>query len=120
MKAEQQFKKVIQMDSTIANTYNNLGSVYNSIGRYVEAEKAFKKAIQLDTNFVFAYFNLGCTYSHLSQPEKAYNTLEISLQKGYKDYDGMQQDPELALLRDRKEQWNALMQKYFPEKFNSK
>jgi len=118
LKAEQQFKKVIQLDSTIANTYNNLGSVYNSTFRYLEAEQAFKKAIQLDSNFVIAYYNLGCTYSLLKQPEQAYNMLEICLLKGYKDYDGMQKDPELAALRERKEQWNALIKKYFPEKLN--
>ncbi len=120
LKAEQQFKKAIELDSAIANTYNNLGSVYNSTGRYVEAEKVFKKAIQLDSNFVFAYYNLGCTYSLLKQLDPAFKTLEISLVKGYNDYDGMQQDAELVTLRERKEHWNALMKKYFPDKFKDK
>lgn len=117
LKAEQQFKKVIDMDSTIANTYNNLGSVYNSTGRYNEAEKVLKKAIQLDTNFVFAYYNLGCTYSLLKDADQAFKTLEISLLKGYNDYDGMQQDAELATLHKKKKQWKALMKKYFPQQY---
>lgn len=117
LKAEQQFKKVIDMDSTIANTYNNLGSVYNSTGRYNEAEKVLKKAIQLDTNFVFAYYNLGCAYSLLKDADQAFKTLEISLLKGYNDYDGMQQDAEMATLHKKKKQWNALMKKYFPQQY---
>ncbi len=116
LKAEQQFKKAIQLDSTIANTYNNLGSVYNCMARLLEAEIAFQKAIELDSNFVYAYFNLSCTYSLLNQADKAYQVLEISLIKGYKDFDGMQKDRELATLRQRKEQWNDLMKKYFPVK----
>ena len=114
LKAEQQFKKAVELDSTTANHYNNLGIIYNITGRYLEAEKAFKTTIRLDTNFVFAYFNLGCTYSLLKLVDQAFYTLEISLKKGYKDYDGIQQDPELATLRERKKQWNALMKKYFP------
>jgi hypothetical protein len=67
----------------------------------------------LDTNFVFAYFNLGCTYSLLKLVDQAFYTLEISLKKGYKDYDVIHQDPELANLRERNEAMERFNEKIF-------
>ncbi|MBP6184462.1 MAG: tetratricopeptide repeat protein [Saprospiraceae bacterium] len=60
--AEQQFKKVIELDSTDKDSWNNLGYLYNEIRRYPEAELNFKKAIALDSTYCTAWNNLGLLY----------------------------------------------------------
>ncbi len=62
------------------------------------------------------YYNLACEQSLKGELDKAFESLELSLTNGWKDYDWMQQDTDLAPLRERKERWGALMKKYFPEK----
>ena len=62
------------------------------------------------------YYNLACAQSLKGELDKAFESLELSLTNGWKDYDWMQQDTDLAPLREQKEQWGALMKKYFPEK----
>ena len=39
--------------------YNNLGSLYLTIGRLSAAAASFNRAIRLDPNFALAYYNLG-------------------------------------------------------------
>ncbi|MEZ4958362.1 MAG: tetratricopeptide repeat protein [Saprospiraceae bacterium] len=115
--AETQYKKIIQIDSTYAFAYSNLGIVYSIAQRYDEAEILYKKAIQLDTTFTFPYYNLACDKIQQNQPDKAFYYLEQALKLGYKAYDFMQQDTDIAPLREHKEQWQALMKKYFPGQY---
>jgi Flp pilus assembly protein TadD/uncharacterized caspase-like protein len=60
--AEQQFKKVIALDPTDKNSWNNLGYLYNETRRYPEAELNFKKAIAIDSTYCPAWNNLGLVY----------------------------------------------------------
>ncbi|MFN8331295.1 MAG: hypothetical protein U0T81_08770 [Saprospiraceae bacterium] len=53
-------------------------------------------------------------------PEQAFNNLEQAIKNGYKEFDWIQKDDDLALLRENKVKWNMLMQRYFPEKVNGK
>ena len=62
VEAELQFKKAIQLDSTLIRAYNFLGRVYTNAGRFTEAEQQFKKTIQLDSTQAIAYNNLGVVY----------------------------------------------------------
>jgi tetratricopeptide (TPR) repeat protein/uncharacterized caspase-like protein len=62
------------------------------------------------------YYNLACEKSLKGELDKAFQSLELSLSNGWKDYNWMQQDTDLAPLREQKEQWAVLMKKYFPDK----
>ncbi len=56
-------------------------------------------------------------YNAQNQMDKAFQSLEKSLMAGNDDFYYMQEDSDLAPLRKQTERWNALMKKYFPEKF---
>ncbi len=62
------------------------------------------------------YYNLACEQSLKGDLDKAFESLEQSLTNGWKDYDWMQQDTDLAPLREQKERWAVLMKKHFPDK----
>ncbi len=114
--AEQAYKKALQLDSNYVYSLVNLGTVYLKTGRDSEGEKYFTKAIALEPTNISAYYNYAILKIHLKQTDKAFEFIELSLKNGMKDFDALQMDPDLALLRDQKERWNALMKKYFPDK----
>ncbi|MCB0535215.1 MAG: tetratricopeptide repeat protein, partial [Saprospiraceae bacterium] len=118
-KAETAFLKVIGLDSLHPYSYPNLGLVYARTGRYAEAEKMFEKGLELDTaNAKNISANYAILYSLQGQTDKAFTALEQAFQKGYKPDDKhieLAKDPALAPLREQKERWDALMNKYFPD-----
>ncbi len=59
------------------------------------------------------YYSLACEQSLKGELDKAFEFLELSLTNGWKNYDWMQQDSDLAPLRATAE-WKTLMKKYFP------
>jgi tetratricopeptide (TPR) repeat protein len=114
--AEKQINKAIKLDSTNVYFYNDLGILYLNTQNYAKAEQQFKKVIQLDSTKSEAHYNLACMESKQGKTDNAFVTLERALHYGYGAYDDMQQDSDLVPLRLRKEQWNSLMKKYFPNK----
>ncbi|MBK8566587.1 MAG: tetratricopeptide repeat protein [Saprospiraceae bacterium] len=62
------------------------------------------------------YYNLACEQSLKGELDKAFESLELSLTNGWKDYDWMQKDTDLAPLQEQKERWGVLMKKHFPDK----
>jgi tetratricopeptide (TPR) repeat protein len=118
--AENFLKKCIQVDSLSANAYTILGLYYDETGRYVEAEQMLKKAIQRDATYGLAWYNLACNQALQKQTDLAFELLEKSLQYdpyrigAYNSYTFLHRDTDLAPLRERKEEWTALMKKYFP------
>ncbi len=61
------------------------------------------------------YYNLACEQSLHGQVDQAFESLEQSLANGWKDYNWMQQDTDLAPLRAQTGRWDALLKKYFPD-----
>jgi len=119
-KAEATLKKAIQVDSTLSISWNNLSNVYYDTRRLSEAENALRNATKFDSTFGLAWYNLACVQSLQKVPEQAFNNLEQAIKNGYKEFDWIQKDDDLALLRENKVKWNMLMQRYFPEKVNGK
>ncbi|MGB4968991.1 MAG: tetratricopeptide repeat protein [Saprospiraceae bacterium] len=60
--AERLFKKAIVLDSTNCDFWNNIGYLYNIMGRYAEAESFLKTAIRLDSTNARSWNNLGSLY----------------------------------------------------------
>jgi tetratricopeptide (TPR) repeat protein len=65
------YKKVIELDPTASNAYNNIGLAYYYLDRLNEAISAYKKAIDLEPVVVFFHDNLGDAYYKKAQFKKA-------------------------------------------------
>ena len=76
--AEQQFKKIIHLDSTNPVAHGTLGRFYFDMGRHAEAEVYLKKAIELDSTHWSSYNSLGINYFFTGQ----YAEAEVYLKKG--------------------------------------
>jgi tetratricopeptide (TPR) repeat protein len=114
--AEPIFWRLVTADSTFLPGWNNLGNIYRKTNRYDESEKMYRKAFALDAEFMPTYRNYARLKIKTGDLQIAFSYLEQAIQKGYDDYQGMQTDENLALLREQKERWEALMKKYFPDK----
>ena len=120
--AQKYLEKGVQMDSTSATNSTQLGFFYDETGRYNDAEKELLRAIQLDSINALAWYNLACNQSLQKKLDNVFDILEKSLlldpyqNETYNNYNFLQKDTDLTPLREKIEQWNALMRKYFPDK----
>lgn len=115
--SEHYLKKAIKYDSTLVFSYINLGLICSYNNRYAESETYYFKALKLDSTNAALNYNLACLYSIQKKFEKAFKYLEINFRLGDDDYEYLMNDKDLTFLRENKEQWNALMKKYFPQQY---
>ncbi|MEQ1744939.1 MAG: tetratricopeptide repeat protein [Saprospiraceae bacterium] len=114
--AEQVFKNYLHRDSSNLRIWLSLGSLYSATGRTEEAEAVYQKMLLRDPGNKSASYNLACLRSLQYRVDDAFAFLEQALKNGWDNYSWAQQDADLAPLRERAEQWKALMKKHFPDK----
>lgn len=86
-KAEELYRKAIELDPDDAFAYNNLGNSLKNLKRYDEAEEFYRKAIEINPNNALVYYNLGITLDEL----RRYGEAEIVLRKA------IELDPNYAI-----------------------
>ncbi len=112
--AEPVIKKAIVLDSTMANPRKHLGMIYFKTNRLDEARKNFLKAIELNPNYAAALLGIAYLFAAEGKTVEAIGYVEQAIKKG-RTFEQLQNDEDLAPLRDQKEQWDALMRKSFPD-----
>lgn len=109
------YRQAVNLDSTYPNAELNLGLLYHSLQKYDSAIVYLQKAIQLNPSNSKTYYRLACSYSLNNQPDQAVNYLKQAFEKGYKNYDVLENDPDLSGLKDNKD-FQALIEKYLKKK----
>jgi Flp pilus assembly protein TadD len=77
--AAAQFKQAIAANPSYAGAYNNLGIVYERLGR-PDAQAEFERAIQLQPDFTHAHFNLGRFLIRAGRDSEAAKVLQRTIQ----------------------------------------
>ena len=58
------YNKSIELNPNKEEVYNNLGGLYNNLGKFNEATQAYKKAIEIKPDYALAHsnllFNINC------------------------------------------------------------
>jgi len=88
---EQLYKKAIELCPSYAPAHNNLGDVYEKMGRYEEAIAQYKKTNQIKPDAPEPYFGLGDIYYKTNRPKEAVFWYEK----------GLHYDPSDKLARER-------------------
>ena len=57
------------------------------------------KALLVDENDIDIYYTLACAYSLMEKPDEAYKNLELAVMKGFKNFEKIQTEDNLAFLR---------------------
>ncbi|HYV84523.1 MAG TPA: alkaline phosphatase family protein [Patescibacteria group bacterium] len=81
-KAEQEFKRAMEIDPDYAATMANLGALYGRSGRLPEAVEILKRAVGKDDNNLEAWINLGAAEGRMNHPKEAITALETARRKG--------------------------------------
>lgn len=100
MEKEKLYQNAIALCPDFTAAHNNLGDVYENLGKYTEAIYEYQKAISLDGNFSAPYSGLGDVYFKNGNYTEA-----------VKQYDkALELDPKDEVTRDLRMQAQALMQ----------
>ena len=83
--ASKAFMKVVKLNPTYADGYNNLGVTLQEQGKFEGALMAYKKAISIKPNYAEAYNNLGNTLLEQGEPAGAISSYKkaISIDSNY-------------------------------------
>ncbi|MHA2123327.1 MAG: tetratricopeptide repeat protein, partial [Promethearchaeota archaeon] len=64
-------EELIEVDSTISQAYNLLGSIYALKKDYKKANNFYFKALELDSTSVGTYYNLGKSFLMMGKRDEA-------------------------------------------------
>lgn len=148
--AEAYYYKSMEADSLNPNSYVNLGWIYLKKGNLEIPRQYALKLLKIHPDFGFElliemrimenkledalnyskeavkekpsnenYYIMVCMLALNGKIEEAYELLEIPLKRGF-EYDRLQKDKDLILLRAQEVRWENLMKKYFPDKYKDK
>lgn len=77
---EKKLAKQIEINPRSATTWEALGTLYKTAGRYEEAIHAFKHAISIEPREVSYYHNLGLVYAAQGNNQEAFGTFQKVLE----------------------------------------
>jgi len=77
---EEKLTKQIEINPRSSSTWEALGTLYKTAGRYKEAIQAFKHAISISPDDVSYYHNLGLVYAAQGNNEDAFNAFQKVLE----------------------------------------
>ena len=84
---------------------------YQSIGEQEQALATIAKCIEEAPDSAELYYSISGVYGRMGNTEQALDNLRIAFEKGYNSFSLLEQDDDLATLRDNS-QYKALMQQY--------
>ncbi|MFH1996122.1 MAG: hypothetical protein ABIJ27_03880 [Candidatus Omnitrophota bacterium] len=88
-------EKPAHIDALIA-----VGNAYTRKGRFEDGLAIDLTLSRLRSNDPYVHYNLACSYSLLKNADKSFETLKKAIQLGYCDFDYMEEDADLAFVRD--------------------
>lgn len=94
------FESILRRNSSYANVVEILGGLYTRQGRIADGLKMDRKLVKLQPDNPTARYNLACSLALSKRKSDALRQLREAVQLGYRDFDWMQQDPDLDLLKE--------------------
>jgi len=93
------FESILKRDPAYTDVVEILGGLYTKHGRIREGLKMDRKLVRLLPQNPTAHYNLACSLALVKRNSDALRSLRQAVQLGYKDFDWMQQDPDLDGLK---------------------
>lgn len=93
------FEEILRRDPDYADVVEILGGLYTKQGRVADGLKMDRKLVRLQPANPTAHYNLACSLALSRRKADALRTLRQAVQLGYRDFDWMEQDPDLDPLK---------------------
>jgi predicted Zn-dependent protease len=97
------FESVLRRVPNYAAVVEILGGLYTRQGRISDGLKMDRRLVRLQPANATAHYNLACSLALCSRKSDALQALRKAIKLGYRDFDWMQQDPDLDGLKLRPE-----------------
>ncbi len=107
------FENVLRRDPGYADVIEILGGLYTKHGRVADGLKMDRKLVKLQPANATAHYNLACSLALSRRKADALRTLRHAVHLGYRDFDWMEQDPDLEPLKNHPE-FVALLEQLKP------
>ncbi len=79
-------------------TLKVLAELYTKCGEYEKGLEIDQRLVELMPDEPLAWYNLACSYALLKRKDEAFNSLERSIELGYKNLSWLSQDTDLSSL----------------------
>lgn len=108
VKAEELLQKALTDHPENESLWFNIGLAQHLQKKYKVALASWEKALGLGFEKGICHYNIACANAQLGNADEAFSHLEKAFASGFKDFKGMQGDPELAVLHGDK-RWSELV-----------
>ena len=108
------FESVLRRDPSYASVIELLGGLYTRQGRVADGLRMDRKLVKLQPQNATAHYNLACSLALSKRKSDALRALQRAVKLGYADFDWMQQDPDLEVLKQHPE-FQSLLQTLKPQ-----
>lgn len=108
------FESVLRRDPNYASVVELLGGLYTRQGRVADGLRMDRKLVKLQPQNATAHYNLACSLALSKRKSDALRALQRAVKLGYADFDWMQQDPDLEVLKQHPE-FQSLLQTLKPQ-----
>lgn len=104
------FESVLRRDPGYVDVVEILGGLYTKQGRIADGLKMDRRLVKLQPSNATAHYNLACSLALSRRKADALRALRQAVHFGYRDFDWMQQDPDLDDLKQHPEFLSLLEQ----------
>lgn len=94
------FESVLKRDPAYTDVIEILGGLYTKHGRVADGLRMDRKLVRLLPSDATAHYNLACSLALVKRKAEALRALRQAVELGYRDFDWMQQDPDLEGLKN--------------------
>lgn len=97
------YESVLRRQPNYAAVVELLGGLYTRQGRIADGLRMDRKLVKLQPQNATAHYNLACSLALSKRKSDALRELQQAVKLGYSDFDWMQQDPDLEVLKHHPE-----------------
>lgn len=90
---------VMRRDPRFTEALQLLGDSYSERGRHADSLRVDQRLVRRDPRSPDAYYNLACSHALNGRADRAAVAIEKAIALGYRDFNWLDRDPDLAALR---------------------
>ena len=94
------YTRVVRTERNDGEAWFRLGFSLHATKKYADSIPAYRRAIELKYAPLMSYYNIACAYALVGDRERALAGLEDAVSRGYNTSDQIEQDADLASVRD--------------------